>query len=89
MDLWPDMLHNGVMTDNPENRSAGDASTQAAPKSGMGLGFGVSRVDITSRILRGVIGHFPGNYVSISPRADSGAVVVSPRAGEAARDFAL
>lgn len=67
LDLQPDMFHNRGMTDNPENTSAGDGSTQAAPKSGMGLGFGVSRVDITSRILRGVIGHFHALGWSVLP----------------------
>ena len=67
LDLRPDMLHNGAMTDNQENTSAEGGPTPAAPKSGMGLGFGVSRVDITSRILRGVIGHFHALGWSVLP----------------------
>ncbi len=39
----------------------------AVQRSGMGLGYGVSRVDITARILRGVIGHFHALGWSVLP----------------------
>ena len=67
LDLRPYMFHNRVMADNPENTSVGDSPTNAVSKSGMGLGFGMSRVDITARILRGVIGHFHALGWSVLP----------------------
>lgn len=52
------------MTDSEQSDSAGIPNQSQL---GLGLGYGVSRVDITSRILRGVIGHFHALGWSVLP----------------------
>ena len=58
------MVHSRGMSDSSENQNLG-GETQG--KLGLGLGYGVSRVDITSRILRGVVGHFHALGWSVLP----------------------
>ena len=58
------MVHIEIMS-NPEEPEALLTATQT--KLGLGVGYGISRVDITSRILKGVIGHFHALGWSVLP----------------------
>ena len=58
------MVHSHIMSDFEH-----DPPAKAAIQSnlGLGLGFGISRVDITARVLKGVIGHFHALGWSVLP----------------------
>lgn len=58
------LVHSLIMSESDFPQHSG-AATQS--KLVLGLGYGVSRVDITSRILKGVIGHFHALGWSVLP----------------------
>lgn len=58
------LVHTDIMTQFDPSDANGAASQT---KLGLGVGYGVSRIDITSRILKGVIGHFHALGWSVLP----------------------
>lgn len=63
--MWRTKLVHIVIMSDPEEPDALAGATQT--KLGLGVGYGISRVDITSRILKGVIGHFHSLGWSVLP----------------------
>lgn len=58
------LVHTDIMTKIDPSDANGAASQT---KLGLGVGYGVSRIDITSRILKGVISHFHALGWSVLP----------------------